>query len=602
MASLTAEPVASGTTVATRLPLRERIPRVLRHPVGLALTSAVTLWFSFPPVEWHGAAWFALVPLFLLALDPGPRKFSIYFATWLGGYAFWLLAVQWVLATDSTAWLGWLVMALALSMFWVGFVWATRSIVRRLDWPITVVAPVVWVALEYARAYVATGFPWYYLAHSQYRQIYWTQIADFAGSLGLSFLIVLVNAAIVEWLAPVFYGTPSLGTSEATSLWRRVPTARWVRLGLVIASLMGTLAYGVFRVGTAGFRDGPRVALLQSGEVQEYDSPRRKSPQTLYEMYITMQERAVAHQPRPDLVVWSETAYPFRYVTIDPLLDRKTFDEQAKAYDSDAIADDFILIRDRNTQEFRRVLASHRVPMMIGASVFDFRSSGFSRYNSAVLLKPGFEPEIYHKLHLVPFGEYVPLIDVFPWLTALTPYHGTRPSFLDFGKDPAWFDLKPYRLAAAICFEDTLPHVVRRFFSEVPDDAQPDLIVNLSNDGWFHDTSEHEMHLAVATFRCVENRAPMARSVNTGVSAMIDGNGRIVASLPKTSVDVLHVVTPLDDRTSLYSRWGDWLGQITSLGTVGFLVLGWIAPSRRKSPRDREPTDPGPRPRSGESA
>jgi len=587
MATSMAEPIIPGVQGLTKPASTGQVPGFLRHPVSLSLVSAALLWLSFPPAEWHGSAWFALVPLFLMVGDAQPRR-SIYLAAWLGGFAFWLLAVQWLLVIDKTAWLGWLVMALALSSWWIGFVWATRVVTRRLLWPITVAAPVLWVALEYVRAYAVTGFPWYYLAHSQYRQIYWTQIADFSGSLGLSFLIALVNATIAELLAPRFYGfDPALNPIPKIG-WRRLATSRRVRLGLVVVGALATLGYGSFRIQTAKFRPGPRVAMLQSGEVQEYNSDLTKSPQALYELYLNMVLRAADHQPRPDLIVWPETSYPFGHVVIDPELEARKFEEQVKSLNPDGIAADWTLKRDRNADEFKRVMGRIRIPMMIGASTYEFLSSGHSRYNSAILFQPGLDTQSYHKMHLVPFGEYVPLIDVFPWLTALTPYQGTRTKFLDFGDRPSWFEMGEYRLASAICFEDTLPHVVRRFFAEAPGGKQPDLLVNLSNDGWFHDTSEHEMHLAVATFRCVENRVPMARAVNTGVSAMIDGNGRIVDSRPKTSVDVLDAVTPLDDRTSFYSRWGDWLGQAALAATVGFLLLSWIKPNR---PRPSD--DPG---------
>ena len=593
MATSMAEQVPPGSQAAPRPAPVGRTPRFFRHPVGLSVASAALLWLTFPPAEWHGAAWFALVPLFLLVADPKPRM-SIYLAAWLGGFAFWLLAVQWILVVDQTAWLGWTVMALVLSLWWVGFVWVSRVMTRRFAWPITVVAPVVWVGLEYLRAHVLTGFPWYYLAHSQFRQIYWTQIADLSGSLGLSFLIALVNAAIVEFLAPVFFGSHLDASYNTETNWRRYPRPVWVRLGFVILGVLATLGYGLFRVHSASFRPGPRVAMLQSGEVQEYNSDKTKSSRALYEMYLNMVLRAADHQPRPDLIVWPETSYPYGHVVIDPGLKPEAFDEQIKSFNPDAIAADWTLKRDRNAEAFKRVLDRTQVPMMVGASTHDFRSSGYSRYNSAILFQPGLDPQTYHKLHLVPFGEYVPLIDVFPWLTALTPYRGTRPHFLDFGERPSWFQLGKYHLAAAICFEDTLPHVVRRFFSEGPEGKQPDLIVNLSNDGWFHETSEHEMHLAVATFRCIENRAPMARAVNTGVSAMIDGNGSIVKSLSKTSVDVLDAVAPLDDRTSLYSRWGDWLGQLSLAGTVSLLIAGWVAPKRRPVPDHPALGDSGP--------
>src|SRR5262249_19603189 len=148
------------------------------------------------------------------------------------------------------------------------------------------------------------------------------------------------------------------------------------------------------------------------------------------------------------------------------------------------------------------------VSLLIGALTYSFHRDGASKFNSAILIEPG-KPSVqsYHKLHLVPFGEYVPLIETCPWLTALTPYHGPDaviPS-LSFGVEPAWFQFGPYRLAAAICFEDTVPHVVRRFFS-APAREPPDVLLNLSNDGWFRGSSEHDMHLAVSVFRAVENR------------------------------------------------------------------------------------------------
>ena len=218
--------------------------------------------------------------------------------------------------------------------------------------------------------------------------------------------------------------------------------------------------------------------------------------------------------------------------------------------------------------------------MMVGSSLYEFSASGYSRFNAAILFRPGLPAQVYHKIHLVPFGEYVPLLKTFPWLIRLTPFQGTKVRFLDHGVKPTWFELGKYRLATAICFEDTVPHLVRQFFADAPDGRQPDLLVNLSNDGWFGQTSEHEMHLAVSVFRCIENRVPLARAVNTGVSAMIDGNGRIVASLEKLKANVLTVTTPLDDRVSLYSHWGDWLGLFCLASTLGLLVLGTFSPRR----------------------
>jgi apolipoprotein N-acyltransferase len=271
-------------------------------------------------------------------------------------------------------------------------------------------------------------------------------------------------------------------------------------------------------------------------------------------------------------------------VAIDPKLDNTTLTAQVKNIYPEDTGADWKLLRDRTTSYFDSWIAANRIPMIVGSSLHEFRRTGYSRFNAALLFQHDKAMQAYHKLHLVPFGEYVPLIDVMPWLIRLTPYRGTRLHFLDHGHQPSWFELGPYRMAAAICFEDTVPQVVRRFFAEAPDGRQPDLLVNLSNDGWFHQTSEHEMHLAVSTFRCIENRVPLARAVNTGVSAMIDGNGRILKSLPKMTGGILSEVAPLDDRVSFYSRWGDWLGQSCLACTIGLLMLGTFSPRGRRGP------------------
>jgi apolipoprotein N-acyltransferase len=549
--------------------------RALPHPAVLGLVSGAMLWLSFPPAEWSWSVWFALVPLFLLVVSERSVG-SIYLGSWVGGFAFWLLAIHWIWATDETAWLGWVVMALFLSAWWPGFVFLARFSKRRLNLPLIVSAPVLWVALEYIRAFVLTGFPWYYLAHSQYRILYFTQIADFSGALGLSFLIAVVNAYWVDLLTlPLFRGKAS------GSWWARLARPQRARLVIVSLGVLATLGYGAFRVSTAQFRVGPRIALLQSNEINEYDTDQKRSSKDIQEMLEALIRTALAASPPPDLIVWPETANPWGFVRIDPKLDMKTLEKQAKEYDPEAIAADWTFRRDRISAFFDEMISKTKVPMMVGSSISDFSPAGYFKYNSAILFRPGLPIQIYNKLHLVPFGEYVPLIKTLPWLIHLTPYRGTRLHFLDHGPAPAWFELGPHRLAAAICFEDTLPQVVRRFFDEAPEGRQPDVLVNLSNDGWFKATSEHEMHLAVSVFRCIENRVPLARSVNTGISAMIDGNGRIVKSLEKLKKGVLIENAPLDDRVSLYSRWGDWLGQFCLAATIGLLFLGTFAPRRR---------------------
>jgi apolipoprotein N-acyltransferase len=551
--------------------------RGLPHPAWLGLVSGALLWLSFPPAEWSGSAWVALVPLFLLVKSERSTR-SVYFWAWAGGFVFWLLAIHWIWWADDSAWIGWVAMAGFLSTSWPIFLFLARFAKRRLNLPLIVAAPVLWVALEYIRAYLLTGFPWYYLAHSQYRLVYLTQIADFSGALGLSFLIAMVNVLWVDLLTlPLFRKKPG------GSIWVRLCLPQRLRLVVVGLGVLGTLAYGVFRVESAGFRPGPRVAMLQTNEIIRFDTDRTRLNEQNEANLESLIRRAIADKTPPDLIVWPETSYPWKFSTIEAGMDMKLLDQQVKEFYTDAIGADLIREQKRIDESFRRLLEMYKVPMIVGSSIYEFKTSGYAKFNSAILFRPGLPIQIYNKLHLVPFGEYVPLLKTLPWIIRLTPYRGTRLLFLDHGTKPAWFELGKYRLATAICFEDTVPQLVRRFFAEAPEGRQPDLLVNLSNDGWFHATSEHEMHLAVSVFRCIENRVPLARAVNTGVSAMIDGNGRIVASLEKLKNSVLTATTPLDDRVSFYSRWGDWLGQFCFASTLGLLVLGTFSPRRPKS-------------------
>ncbi len=157
---------------------------------------------------------------------------------------------------------------------------------------------------------------------------------------------------------------------------------------------------------------------------------------------------------------------------------------------------------------------------------------------------------------------------------------------LSFGRQPLKIPLSEYRLAVTICFEDTIPQVIARFFREDAAGRQPDVLINLSNDGWFHGSAELDMHLAIGVFRAVEHRVPLARAVNTGLSALVDGNGEIRAFLPKETEGVLSVTVPLDDRRSLYTRLGDWLGLSCLAVTIGLVPLGIFRKPRRAAPAE----------------
>ena len=207
-------------------------------------------------------------------------------------------------------------------------------------------------------------------------------------------------------------------------------------------------------------------------------------------------------------------------------------------------------------------------------------------YNSAVLIgAQGIAAGRYDKMHLVPFGEYVPFKDRLPWMKAFTPYDFDYG--VESGRQATRFKIPFYRFGVLICFEDTDPDLAREYVR--PDKEVVDFLINTSNDGWWKGTSGHDEHLAISRFRAIETRRAVCRSVNMGISAVIDPNGRVLKpeavssggdikiweiprrnggdnELPisrwsqyKQVAGVLVAVVPLDDRLSLYAQWGDWL-------------------------------------------
>lgn len=540
--------------------------RLSQRPVVAGLSSGVLLWSAFPPVEWSWLAWIALVPLFWLVTQKG-SVLRLYLGAWAGGLVFWVLSVQWVRLTDPSAWVAWLAMALIFSLWWPGFLALARLAVFRLRLPLMMATPILWVGMEFIRAFLLTGFPWYYLGHSQFRFLTMIQIADTTSALGISFLIALVNAWLLDLLSlPLLRSSP-----RGTRLTQR----QTVRLWIVTLLIGGNLVYGAYRLSTAHFRMGPRLALLQTNFEQRYKMG--GDPLTILERIEHLIVRATAAQPRPDLIVWPETAYPFGYIVTDPATPPAELARQVGLISNQVSATDWIDKQQKIAEHLHDLTNRAGIPMLVGTILYDHRPDRFSKYNAAILFEPLVRSiQSYNKIHLVPFGEFIPFLDTLPWLTVFTPYRNGYVPTLTFGKDPLILSLAPYRIAIGICFEDTVPHVIRRFFQAAAGGPQPDMLVNISNDGWFHGSAELDMHLAVSVFRTIENRVPLARAVNTGISALIDGNGEIRDTLPRLTESVLNVIVPLDDRTSLYTAWGDWLGTTCLAVTIGLVPLSFM--------------------------
>jgi apolipoprotein N-acyltransferase len=280
---------------------------------------------------------------------------------------------------------------------------------------------------------------------------------------------------------------------------------------------------------------------------------------------------AAVQHPRPDLLVWPETSYPGDWIENPP--GRATADSQELA---------------------RRVAELWGTNTVLGLqTLIGHGEERLHKYNSALMITAnGQGGARYDKIHRVPFGEYVPLRDWLPWMNAFAPYD--YPYSVDSGEHLTRFPLAGFHFGALICYEDTDPYLARQYVRNDVDQPAADFLLNISNDGWFDGTSEHEEHLAICRFRAIESRRAVARAVNMGVSAIIDSNGRVLRSTPKKSdlvpagapiwevlwgqgnlpelprsewgsfkkvAAVVIGTMPIDRRYSLYAQWGDWLPQ-----------------------------------------
>lgn len=545
--------------------------------------TALLMWASFTPLDWGPVGWVSLVPLAaLVRLTRPTRRMSI--AVYAGGLLFWLATLQWMRLGHSSMYGAWLALSVYLAFYFPVFVALSRAAVHRLHVPMVLAVPVVWTGLEFLRGHLMTGFSWYYLAHTQYRWIELIQFSDVLGTYGVSFLLALTAACMAEILPVSILERLHLLPPHAIDETPRQlsNSGRIIRVATCLSLFALALGYGYWRRSGEPFRPGPRVALVQGNVTATVKHDPREAP-AVQRRHEELTGLAVRQQP--DLIVWPETMF------LQPLFDvpLDVSDAELQAVHPGFPLEHMRLLKAREKLSTMSQMAG--AALIVGIVRTEADRQAIRSYNSAAFVRPdrGFVGA-YDKMHLVVFGEYVPLADTIPWLANLTPYGAGFG--LAHGKAPVAFEYKGFRFAPIICFEDTVPQVVRRVVNGTMEQTEAgtkrvDVLVNLTNDGWFHGSSELDQHLITAAFRSVECRTPMVRAVNTGISAFIDGDGVIRKRAAgdkngtgKQEEAVVVDTVPLDSRKSLYLAGGDWFAG-SCLACCGMvLVLGPIVRRR----------------------
>ncbi|MGH7972979.1 MAG: apolipoprotein N-acyltransferase [Limisphaerales bacterium] len=554
-----------------------------RYP--LAIVAGLVLSAAFPDLGVAGLAWVA--PGMMLAVALGKDSGETFRIGYVGGLSHYLSMLYWLLlipyrwhGVPLAPALGWLALSAFLALFPATWVWLIagaqvrpnhrvaasgpgdaeagdepqasippRTWAGRVVWALAGAA--IWVALEMILARILGGFPWELLGASQYRMVPLIQLASVTGVYGVSFLVI--------WL--------SLSLLSAGLMVIRRPTARsiWVAelfLPIVVIAVLFNL--GLRR---AAHEPAPvrtlKAILVQPSVPQTLIWDAAKNDQR-FQGLLRLSEEALS-QHTADLMIWPEAAVPklLRY-------DQATFD---------AI-----------TGLARR----HHTWLIVGSDDAEPRRNPSNPddadyFNSSFLISPeGRLVQRYIKRNLVIFGEYIPLLDWFPFLTYFTPIQG---GFTP-GKGPVQFNLKSLNLQTSvlICFEDTFPQLARTDVG-----PETDFLVNITNDGWFDHGPAQWQQATTAIFRAVENGLPLIRCSNNGVTCWIDAAGRLrqvfldeqgsiygagylAADIPLPSPDEPHLLT-------FYTRHGDWFGWSC------VIVAGWLLLRRfARIIRDRPPS------------
>jgi apolipoprotein N-acyltransferase len=503
---------------------------VPRYPRTLLLGALFVLSYALgtPGYDVPALPFVCLAPLLALTAE-APSGRSAAWRGWVAGTAGSLPLYYWIAHTVAVKGKqGWPlggIAALLVSAYIGAYFSAAGAAARRLSgrygakglWAF----PLVWVGLELARSHLFSGFPWMLLGYTLAGSPLLRQAADLAGVSALSFLLALSGASV--YLSTAAAG----GRAWGRGLLLAVPA---------VASAAFLWAYG------AASRSPPEplpptgppltVGIAQGGIDQSVKWDPGNQEKTL-DVYEDMTIRARDSGAR--VVVWPETAAPFFYGW-DPGLTRRL----------DGIA------------------ARAGVPLVFGAPWYD-PAEGGKVYNSVFHMDDrGVVRGRYDKRHLVPFGEYVPLRRILFFLKKLT----VGENDFSAGTGPVLFDIAGTRMAPSVCYEAIFPQVLRDGVA-----VGAGCLVNVTNDAWFGDTVAPYQHLAMARMRCVEFRRPMVRAANSGISAVIDSRGEVVASLGLFRQGAVTAEVRGGSGSTPYEKYGEIFGISCSIIATLTLVF-----------------------------
>jgi len=517
-----------------------------------ALASAALFAISFPPFKLIVPVLLCLVPISVMVTRAADGNGHAWQAAragfWFGfiGYGanlYWI-AVALLLYT-KLALLGYVASLLWLAPV-VGATMAALFFARKLTgWPLAILLPVVWTASELALNYLSDlSFPWLPLGLAVAHVPVLAQVADLSGVRGVTFWIAAVNGFVVDaWLYRSSRRASGVGSASGSAL----------RIVGALALMAVVAAYGAWRMSSIRLTPLARIAIIQPN-IPEEAKLTTEDPSSHVAKLAALTRIEVARSS-PDLVVWPEAA-----------LDR--FLWQYPAW----------------TDSLRAAVALHPTPMVVGfMDSSNPMDTPFAYYNAALLTDPrgNISPQPpYRKHYLVPIVERVPFLNP-EWFRGVNYFGG-------FGRgvteDP--FRLQFGTAGVLICYESIFPQLAREYAKQ-----GTSVLLNITNDAWFQHSNAPYQHFAHLSLRAIENRLPIVRAANTGISGWIDPLGRVRAETPIFVERTATYDVEVTSQRTMYTRFGDWLGPLSLVITLGFLLAAW-GDSRRRRSATLQPTDP----------
>ena len=492
------------------------------RPFLLAAISGILLVLIFPRFNFESLAWFAFIPLFSAIEAKTPQSAAL--LGFITGMVFYTWGLSWINNTlinygNLPSVVSFMVLGLLaayLSFYTALFCYLIRRVCKENRGLFFLFAPVLWVSLEYLRStHSEFGFSWLGLGYSQFKTLQVIQMAEITGVYGISWLIMLLNA----------------GLYLAWKTWREPGNvgARFISVTLLVFACWWGYGSVVMDRPNTDKNSGLTVGLIQ-GNVEQFMKWNPVFQKVVMGKYRDL--TLVAAQSKPQLIVWPETAMPFYY-------------------NQHPVGTEFVNDLARQTQ----------TPILFGSPHKENKDGHTTHYNSAYLVsETGDTQNRYDKIHLVPFGEFVPFRKLLFFVEKMVEMIG------DFGrgKEATLFDVAGYKAGVSICYEIIFPDLIRQ---AVKNGA--DFLINITNDAWFGKSAASYQHMSMGALRAVENRVPIVRAANTGISGTIDANG---ALRDETDLFVeaakITKITPRQRGLTFYTAYGDVFSWICLVLTV----------------------------------